>query len=267
MAGDPPSGSFPLRAAPGPREMLLVAGLAFFLNLFPGTLLQLAQARLGLVLTELLFIAGPAIVAVRLFYLDPRKVLPIGRPAGGALAGALLGAAGVNHLLTLAGALQETVWPTPAPLRALFDDLFVYRSPADFILLILVFAVVPAVAEELLFRGFLQAGLARLLDRRWLVVLVSALIFALFHLDPWRFPGVLGLGLFLGWLRERSGSLIPTMAAHATSNILSIAMKASGRLEGDAAPGTVMTAALAAAALLVAAILVAGPRRASERML
>jgi membrane protease YdiL (CAAX protease family) len=246
--------------------MVLVAGLAFFLNLSAGTLLQLAHPRLGLLLSEIFFIAGPAVLAIRLFYLDRRAILPLRRVSWTDLLAAVAGALGLNHLLTIAGAWQETAWPTPAPVRALFDGLFVYRGAVDFAALLVAFAIVPAFCEEILFRGFLQAGLARAVDRPAGVVAASALVFAVFHLDPWRFTGVFGLGLFLAWLRLRTGSLLPPMAAHAASNVLAITLKATGRLD-DEAPGTPWSAGIAVALILGAIALLTAGRRARERVL
>ena len=253
-------------SGPGPLEMVSVAGLAFFLNLSAGTILQLAHPRVGLLLSEILFIAAPAALAVRLFYLDRSAVLPLRGVRWMDLIGAVAGALALNHLLTIAGAWQETVWPTPEPVRALFDGLFAYRGALDFMALLLAFALAPAICEEILFRGFLQAGLARAIDRRAGVVAASALVFAVFHLDPWRFTGVMGLGLYLAWLRQRTGSLLAPMAAHAASNILAITLKATGRLD-DERPGSLGSAAMAAALLFAAIALLVARRPARERML
>jgi membrane protease YdiL (CAAX protease family) len=260
-------GHLPLRPAPGTREMALVAGLAFFLNLSAGSLLQLASPRLGLVISEVLFIAAPAVLGVRLFYLDAAAVLPLRLPALRVMAGALIGSLGVNHLLTIAGSLQESLWPTPMWAREIFDRLLVYRGPLDFAGVVVTFAIVPAVAEEVLFRGFLQSGLARLVDRRLTLVCLSALVFGIFHLDPWRFAGVAGLGLFLAWVREAGGSLLPAMAAHAASNLVSIALKASGRLDDGQVPGSAASIGLAILAVIVAVLLVSPPRRPRARVL
>ena len=261
----------PLRAAPGPREMALIAGLAFFLTIFTAAPLLVIGVGHGWVLSqfvvsEILFMALPAILAVRWFYLDPARVLP--RPAVGArvLLGALAGAVALNHLLTLYGVWQESVFPTPEPFAAL-DRLLVWRGPLDFVLLVAALSIVPGACEELMFRGYLQAGLTHHLGGRVAGVLASALLFALFHLDPWRFAGVLGLGLYLAWLRDQTGSLVPAMAAHALSNALSIVLKVSGRFDGDAAVGSLLTALLAAGALVGAVALVRAPRKPSTRVL
>ncbi len=250
--------------------MLLVAGLAFFLNLFPGSLLQLQNARIGLLVSQVFFIAGPAVLAVRWFYLDPRAVLPWSPIRPRHLAAAFLGALALNHLLTRYGAWQERIMPTPPVVRALFDELLRTRGPSDFMALLIVVAIVPAVSEELLFRGFLQSGLARWLHPPMLCITASAVIFGLFHFDPWRLVGVAGLGFFLAYLRQVTGSLVPSMLAHAVNNMVSIALAVSGHLDHDRAPGSTLSLILAAALFGLALSMLPAPRAArqpAERML
>lgn len=253
----PPAGLRPvrsLRRAPEQREMALIVGLAFFLNLFPGSLLQWLHFRWGLLLTQTLFIAGPALLAIRWFYLDGKAVLPLRRPGAAALAGTILSTAGLNHLLNLAGAWQERVFPMPEMLRALWEGLLAYRGPRDFTLLLVLFGVVPAICEEILFRGFLQSGFVQVLESPAKGIVVTALVFSAFHLDPWRFPTLLVLSLFLGFLAHATGSLVPPIVAHALNNVLSIALVDSNVSGPGALPGTPMSAA-AALALMVAGLL------------
>jgi CAAX protease family protein len=262
-----PHGALAARAAPGPREVALIGGLAFFLYWFPGTLLQLASARLGLVTSQILFIAAPALLAIRWFYLDAGRVLPLVPPRARVLFGALLGAAGLNHLLTVYGGWQERLAPTPEPIRALFDGLFAWHGPTDFALLLFVFSVVPAACEEILFRGYLQAGMMSHLGSPARAILASGFLFGLFHLDPWRFTGVFVLGIYLAWLREATGSLWPSMAAHALSNAISITLKATGHLEGARAALGLFAALAAAAAVVAGVALVRTSGRPRERVL
>ncbi len=113
----------PLRRAPERREMALILGLVFVLNLVPGGFLQIASLRWGLLVTQVLFIAGPVALALRWFYLDGRVVVPIRRPAGGTLAGAALGALALNHLLNLAVMWQDRRFPMPEFFRTQFESL------------------------------------------------------------------------------------------------------------------------------------------------
>jgi membrane protease YdiL (CAAX protease family) len=80
-----------------------------------------------------------------------------------------------------------------------------------------VVAATPAVLEEVMFRGMLQGRLLALCGVR-IGLLLTAVAFALCHAQPNFLPIHLGLGLYLGWLRERAGSLLPGMLAHFAYN-------------------------------------------------
>lgn len=72
-------------------------------------------------------------------------------------------------------------------------------------------------AEEVLFRGY---GLARVRElggeRR--ALLFTTLVFALAHGSWVKLPGTFAIGLFLGWLVLRTGSLWPALLGHFTNN-------------------------------------------------
>jgi len=75
----------------------------------------------------------------------------------------------------------------------------------------------PAVFEELAFRGYLMHQLAAALDRGE-ILLVQAVLFATAHCNVAVLPSHFVMGLGLGWLRQRSGSLLPGMLVHAAWN-------------------------------------------------
>jgi len=73
-------------------------------------------------------------------------------------------------------------------------------------------------AEEIVFRG---AVLKSLLTSRFsplVAVLVSALIFSVSHLNPVQMPHAFLVGLLLGWMYWRTGSILPGMAYHWANN-------------------------------------------------
>jgi len=89
-------------------------------------------------------------------------------------------------------------------------------------------AVVAPILEEGIFRGLMQTVILNVLGRsqRWAVVVVSALIFSLVHVgQPWQvLPGLFVLGVVLGWLYERTGSLLPSIIVHAGFNAFNIGL-------------------------------------------
>jgi membrane protease YdiL (CAAX protease family) len=86
---------------------------------------------------------------------------------------------------------------------------------------LLCIAVMPAFSEEWLFRGYVQTRLAQRWTP-WLAILVSSILFAVFHLDPVHVLAVFPMGLWLGFISWRCGSIIPAMLAHTYNNALSL---------------------------------------------
>lgn len=75
------------------------------------------------------------------------------------------------------------------------------------------------IAEEMVFRG---AALRKLLEwkpqHRWLMITLSALIFACAHMNLTQFLHPLLIGLLLGWMYERTGSILPGIVYHWANN-------------------------------------------------
>lgn len=112
---------------------------------------------------------------------------------------------------------------------ALISRLLGLRSQAitlpsggfELILSFCTLCLLPALGEELLFRGALQ-GLMRPCGSG-VAVVGPALLFALLHLDlSQAITAFLG-GIFLGWLAERTGSILPGMLLHLTNNLIAFA--------------------------------------------
>ena len=78
--------------------------------------------------------------------------------------------------------------------------------------------LVPAVTEELFFRGALQ-GLLRPSGSA-AAIFGTALLFGLLHLDLAQGLTAFISAVFLGWLAERSGSILPGMLLHFVNNTL-----------------------------------------------
>jgi ABC-2 type transport system permease protein/sodium transport system permease protein len=92
------------------------------------------------------------------------------------------------------------------------------------VLMVAVMALVPAVFEELFFRGYLFTALLGQGERPGRAIVGSAALFAVFHLlvrdslAVERLVPSLLLGLVLAWLCYRSGSIVPGMILHALHN-------------------------------------------------
>jgi membrane protease YdiL (CAAX protease family) len=87
----------------------------------------------------------------------------------------------------------------------------------------LAFALIPAICEEIAFRGFVLRGLHQSFRPRN-AILLSSFFFALFHLNVFLFLPTFLFGVILGLLTRRSQSLFPAIAFHLLHNSVLIAL-------------------------------------------
>jgi membrane protease YdiL (CAAX protease family) len=85
------------------------------------------------------------------------------------------------------------------------------------------FALVPAVCEEILFRGVLARALGRHLPLAGAAA-ISALVFAAYHVSIVQALPTLTLGFLLAVIAIRADSVLPTIVAHALNNTMAITM-------------------------------------------
>lgn len=80
--------------------------------------------------------------------------------------------------------------------------------------------LVPAICEEVFFRGTLTNAYNVYGER--FAIIVSALVFALFHFDIQNFIAPFLLGLLFASLIEYTGSIIPAIVAHFINNVIAV---------------------------------------------
>ena len=147
----------------------------------------------------------------------PTRQVLLGAACGLAL---FFAAGGIMSLTTL---LVPRAWVDAFDVTRLFEG-----SRRHQVGMALVASVLAPIAEEIAFRGYVLSALRTHLPPGAAIV-GSSVLFASIHLDPVRFPAVLFLGVFLGWLAWRSGSIWPAVAAHGVNNALGSALAARRR--------------------------------------
>lgn len=112
----------------------------------------------------------------------------------------------------LSGVLQRHFFP---PLSESFlEQISAMADPNQPLwLVLLTFAVAPAICEEVAFRGFMLSGFSRN-GRIGLAIIISSLAFGLMHMIPQQVFNAALLGLVLGLIAVRSGSLLPGIVFH-----------------------------------------------------
>jgi len=132
------------------------------------------------------------------------------------------------ELLILGSGLE--MWQDLLENPALKQMLQRLLSETSLPLQILCLALVPAVCEELFFRGVFFNGLTRGTSRWGWPLLISSGVFAAAHvvtdasMSLARLPGTFLLGLVLGLVRIRTGSVLPGMVMHFTNNALLLSL-------------------------------------------
>jgi membrane protease YdiL (CAAX protease family) len=173
--------------------------------------LQLWFLPIGLAVTEFMILLA-AILFVRakcLGIADALVLRPV--PAGVIVRAVFLGITAWG----VAGALYLLI-SRPVFGNAPAYDAMAAHSVSQLMVTLLVAAVLPGICEEALFRGAIFGVLQRKTPAK--AVLISAALFAVYHLNPWNLVPVFFLGILLGVLRVQTGSLYPCMIAHTSIN-------------------------------------------------
>lgn len=226
--------------------------LALALLLPAGLLAQVASPLAGLLWTEPFVFLVPAVVATAGCNLDARRWLRLRRATVTALAtSALIGAAAWFLGSALFAAVRAV---SPASLVARFDLARIFEGPpVERLAFAVAASVVAPLCEEVTFRGHLASALHSRHGPPFAIG-VSATLFALFHLDPLRAPSLLLLGALYGWLAWRTGSIWPSIVAHAVNNGIASALALTFAGGAEVGPEPSLRDALVGVAIGAAAV-------------
>jgi uncharacterized protein len=157
-------------------------------------------------------------------------------------------------MLALGQALDSLTWLTGLGQRgAMMVVRRVLEGAAgpDLFGAVVVFGLIAGVAEELFFRGYMQTRLAEAWGAARAVV-VTAACFGVLHVDLSGIHMALAfaMGLYLGFVVERTGSVLPAIVCHVVNNIVYTLQTAFGATVHDRATNAVLAAACALAFVL-----------------
>jgi len=114
-------------------------------------------------------------------------------------------------------ALQARIVPPSEAIQELNRVLSAGAEKAPLWTIVLLLAVVPAISEEFLFRGFLLSGLGRSVGK-WTAIIGAGLVFGVFHFVADKIPVTALMGVLLGYICWKSRSLWPGILAHILHN-------------------------------------------------
>jgi membrane protease YdiL (CAAX protease family) len=187
--------------------------------------------RLFTLLGQLFLILLPTLVLARLFSRRQGEVFPLRLPAWQESLSAVIALLSMQRIFEVyiyfqnTIALPEFLQKLFEPLRRMLEDMVKglvqsYSIP-EFVFVVCVVAIVPAIVEEFLFRGLVQKSFERTFGPLASAI-VTGTIFGLFHLNPFELVPLIGIGCFLGFLRFRSKSIVLPVLMHFLNNLLAV---------------------------------------------
>lgn len=186
------------------------------------------------VISQLALMLTPAVIMALMLTSSVRKTLKLTLPGW-----KLLGMAVVLPLV-----LHPLAIEVLSSLSHFFPDLpedakVVFAAMADtdlpLLVVIAVFALTPAICEEVAFRGFILTGFSKG-GRVAPAIVLSSVMFGIIHMIPQQVFNATLLGLVLGLLAVRSGSLVPGIVFHLIFNSLSVLHGQAGTAWSEQTP-------------------------------
>ena len=220
-------------ATPSISEAVFCGVLILMIRFFMGFALPQPETfhdlmNLALV-SQLVVIATPALLMTIMLTRSPRQTLLLNLPNWSMLpAAALLAVVMHPVVMWFQVAVVQRLYPVSDEVAELMRRLM--TDQGSFWQLLVVVAVVPAVCEELAFRGFILSGLRRM-GHKWRAIVISSLFFGMAHSLFQQSLVASLVGAVIGYLAVQSGSLLPGIVYHMLHNGLALA---SSRVNADA---------------------------------
>ena len=172
-------------------------------------------------------IAVPGIIMALLLTRSPAKALKLNMCSPAAACAAVLIAIMLNPLFTWFTSLVMIVYPPSGDMFQLQDTVANILGTAPNIFAILaVFALAPAICEELAFRGFILSGMQSLRNK-WQAILLTSVLFGIAHgvLQQSMITSVVGVVIAI--IAVQTKSIFPCMLFHLTHNSMTVLLSSA----------------------------------------
>jgi sodium transport system permease protein len=176
----------------------------------------------GAVITQLALIATPALLMTIMLTRSPKKTLMLKLPTRRLAIPAAFFLALFLHPLVMA--MHQGIhglYPMSDEVIQALKPLEKILTGQPLVMVLIAFALLPAVCEELAFRGFILSGL-RQMGRKWPAILLSSIFFGVTHGMLQQSLAACALGMVIGFVAVQTGSLLPAIIFHFTHNALTI---------------------------------------------
>lgn len=195
---------------------------------------NLGLVRLILTFGQFMFVLFPALILVMLQDNNLRETFRLYKPKMSVFILATIGILIIQPFLQVYLYYQnEIIFNLPFAkdflneLKELFEmmegqtqKLVEAKSVSEFLIIVIVIAVTPAICEEFLFRGLVFKNFEKVIPAAK-AIFFTGLLFALFHFHPFNLIPLTVLGVFLTFIVYHSGSIYTAVFCHFVNNFFS----------------------------------------------
>lgn len=208
------------------RGLPLASPLVVFLSLSVVGLLQLPALFLlkhsffsvSIISNEVIGLVGTTFLVIWIMKLDVGRIVVLKMPSAKTLLASVVFVLGMVVIIDYCTFASEYFFPLPQSIKESFAKIMATRSTEELIWKIFLLCTLPAICEEIFFRGYCQQSLASRFGA-WPAILVTAGIFSALHSNPWYLHLYFLLGIVFGWVYEVTGTLWVPMLCHFINNM------------------------------------------------
>ena len=202
---------------PGYGDLVFLFSVMLLFMIFSSSVLVLRFGLIGTGIVQLLIFLMPVLYA---FYLrcDIKDLFSVKLPKIREFVGSIILWAGGFLLNQVLLSLLTKIFPQMAKTSS---DLSGIIKNAGFFTAIIVVGICPAIAEEAAFRGMLFGTLKKR-TKAIAAILVSAVLFGLYHMNFLQFFAGLFMGILMAWMVLKSKSIITSAVFHLFNNSVSV---------------------------------------------
>ncbi len=186
--------------------------------------------KIGNFIFHLIAFIAPVLLLTKLFNSDPKEAILFRKPAAKhwlwvPIAFVLLtfinqGLYMINHQIDfsfISASVQESFeYQQAVQEKTIYA--YIGETWRSYFANVFLIALIPAISEELLFRGLIQNLFTKATQNIWVGITISSILFALIHLQPFNFLPMLALGFCYGMIVAFTGSLWISMVLHLLNN-------------------------------------------------
>ena len=188
---------------------------------------------------QILFILLPALIFAKWFYEDVTEIIRFRLPRWEEILLFTLGIVILTPLLQYYLSIQNyfiNQWAISSPLihslkssldklndmvDKTYGSLLTVHTVFGGLLVIIVVAIIPAICEEVMFRGYIQRSFEFRLKPFW-AALITAVFFGIYHFNPYGLLPLIGLGFYFGYAAYMSNSIAVPMSLHFFNNFTAV---------------------------------------------